>query len=544
MLSVMLAACLVMLFLIFGVQKSRVSERVTGLQITQFDNIVYATWDDTNMDGYEIRIEQLDPSGEVAGPETDPEKSWLEASKDNSHKIRNLKEGVTYRITVRGTIGQDLSMDDYGEITIKPPQEMNISNENFDGFKGDKIAVDASATGDIYCHIADEKIAVENEKGDIKFLEPGRTKILVVAAETQEFAASGKAFDVTVYPEKLRTPSPRIKELTDSSLTLRWKAIDFATAYDLEKLNPATGEYERVKTVDALGEDGKAISTLEIARDAGKYSLQAKATVRDKTVESKTGKAITVSSAAEKATAYGSSHTIETLNSSNLTTLATITGGSGCNIPQSMSLTEDGYVVSYVNRSGSRGVLICYDRNGNYVKSGPNVSMGHANGSTYNPNTDSFYTVRTHKSIRSSLCTVLDGDSYGYKKKFNLPRTTSGIAYDVSNNKYYLSKGNEIYVTDSDFNVEKFIWKNIRYNHAQDVGAYNGVVLVCTWVSGSKSYVDCYRVSDKQYLGSFSVPIGEIESVVVDDGYLVLLVNSMGTSRDHIYRTKERISFN
>lgn len=540
MLSVVLAACLVILILMLTVEKTGVAERVTGLQLTQFDDVVYATWDETNMDGYETRVEEIDAGGELVTPEN----SWLLSSKENSQKIKKLEVGKTYRITVRGTMNEDLSMDDFGEITIKPAQEMTVNNECFDGFKGDKIAVDATATGDVSCEISDQNIAAQDEKGNIKLKKSGHTEMLVVAAETEKYAASAKVYDIAVYPDKLDKPKMRIVDITGSTARLQWDEIDFATAYNLKKLNLATGKYETVKTFGATNKDGELVTTTEIARDAGKYKLEATATVRDKTVASDASGEVNVTSAAESAKAYGSSHNIKTLNSSNLTTVATITGGSGCNIPQSMSLTKDGYVVSYVNRSGSNGVLICYDRNGNYVKSGPNVSIGHANGSTYNPNTNSFYTARTHKSIRSSLCTVLDGSSYAYKKRFNLPRTTSGIAYDVSNNKYYLSKGNEIYVTDSDFNVEKFIWKNIRYNHAQDVGAYNGVVLVCTWVSGSTSYVDCYRVSDKQYLGSYSVPIGEIESVVVDDGYLVLLVNSLGTSRDHIYRTKERISFN
>ena len=40
------------------------------------------------------------------------------------------------------------------------------------------------------------------------------------------------------------------------------------------------------------------------------------------------------------------------------------------------------------------------------------------------------------------------------------------------------------------------------------------------------------------YIGSYSVPLGEIESVCVDDGHLVILINK-GT--DVIYRTKDRV---
>ena len=112
-----------------------------------------------------------------------------------------------------------------------------------------------------------------------------------------------------------------------------------------------------------------------------------------------------------------------------------------------------------------------------------------------------------------------------------------------TNNKYYLSKGNEIYVCDDEFNVEKFIWKRIRYNHAQDIGAYNGVAMVCTWVSGNTSYIDLYRISDGAYLGSYDVSIGEIESCFVDDKHLIILMNNgTGGMGDCILRTVDPIA--
>ena len=96
-------------------------------------------------------------------------------------------------------------------------------------------------------------------------------------------------------------------------------------------------------------------------------------------------------------------------------------------------------------------------------------------------------------------------------------------------------------MTDSDFKVEQFIWKRIRYNHAQDIGGHNGVALVCTWVSGNESYIDLYRTSDGAYLGGYRVPIGEIESCFVDDRHLIILMNNATRYGDCILRTKEPI---
>ena len=125
---------------------------------------------------------------------------------------------------------------------------------------------------------------------------------------------------------------------------------------------------------------------------------------------------------------------------------------------------------------------------------------------------------------------------------FDLPKNTAGIAYDETSNKYYLAKGNEIYVTDSEFNVEHFYWKKIRYHHAQDIAASDGVIVVCTWVKGNESYLDLYRASDGEYIGGYTVNVGEIESALVVDKHLVLLINNFGGAPDQILRTTEPVA--
>jgi len=122
------------------------------------------------------------------------------------------------------------------------------------------------------------------------------------------------------------------------------------------------------------------------------------------------------------------------------------------------------------------------------------------------------------------------------KATLSLFTSPSGIAYDRSNNRYYISGGNHIDVTDTSFNKIKRITRK-RYHKPQDIGAYNGVVLSCIWPGGGTSYVDYYRVSDGGYLGSIEVPFGEIESACVNDGHLVILMSS-----GKIYWVNKRIS--
>ena len=122
-------------------------------------------------------------------------------------------------------------------------------------------------------------------------------------------------------------------------------------------------------------------------------------------------------------------------------------------------------------RRDKSGKLISYSKkDGECVEIKACGNMGHANGTTYNPNTNKFYVAKTHKEYRTASCSTYKGSSKEYAGSFSLPRVTSGIAYDESNDCYYLSKGNELYVCSSNFSVQKFIHKKARYNHAQDIG--------------------------------------------------------------------------
>lgn len=78
-------------------------------------------------------------------------------------------------------------------------------------------------------------------------------------------------------------------------------------------------------------------------------------------------------------------------------------------------------------------------------------------------------------------------------------------------------------------------------NIAQDIGAYNGLILSSVWNGGYSGSVDLYREEDGAYLGTYAVDLGEIESVSVQDGKFVFLVND--GINDAIYITKEAIDF-
>lgn len=336
------------------------------------------------------------------------------------------------------------------------------------------------------------------------------------------------------YIRSLETPELNVDYLSGERVRLKWKNTALAQKYGLYKYNAATGRYTLKKYY------GK--NDVILVREKAVYSVRAFADLGNKKIKSGFAKPVKVKSSGDIAKTYSSAVNLRAFNTSNLVRIATVTGSGASKTPQSMCFTGKHYVLSYVSNSGTAGKLIKYDRSGGIVAYQPASGIGFANGTACNPNKRQIYIVKTHADYKSRDCMVFDMDQLTYKTTVRLPVITSGIAYDESNDYYYLSCGAWIYVTDSDFNIIKEIRKK-RWYHAQDVGAYNGVAFACSWKSSSESYIDMYRVSDGAYIGGYTVPIGEIESLVFDSGYMIILMNTVGSREDRLYRTTERFNF-
>ena len=500
---------------------------VSGLTVKQNGTHLDVSWNAEDCDSYEVFLFQ------------NGERPKAITSKTNSCKIELHQLDEKYKVVVTakteaGGVTGAASKKVYAE---KIEQPIETVKEVFAGFEGNGANLKAEAPEKMEYRSSNNEVVSVNEHGALEYKKPGEAKISIVAEEGEKYKESEKTVEVTVFPDKLQAPTARIAETGETTVTLAWDAVDFAQGYDVVKKNPVDGEYDVIEECD-----GETLQ-VELPRIQSEYAVQASAEVEGELVESALSKDVKVKSPAEDAETYSSFENLRTLDSSTLELVADVNGVGAASVPQSMSYVNGNYVISYASHDGSSGALVTYDQEGNRLGEADATDMGHANGSTYNPNTDTIYTVRTHKAIRSPLCTTFKGETLEEADQFNLPKNASGIAYDETSNKYYLSKGNEIYVTDSDFNVEKFHWKKIRYNHAQDIGASNGVVLVCTWVNGNESYIDMYRASDGAYIGGYDVPIGEIESVLVVDKHLVLLMNNVGGANvDQIVRTIEPIA--
>ncbi|MDD6311593.1 MAG: hypothetical protein PUB09_06730 [Firmicutes bacterium] len=528
-------AIIVMLVLVFlGIQVLGIfaftgsdSDNVRNLKMEQDGFKLNISWDESKYDNYNVMLF----SG-IGRP-------YHFQTSDNECTIGNIKIGEQYRVIVS-------AIDDNGNMvgTVqkklkakKLVQEIGTKYDELEGFAKDKVKLGVKCHGDVTYKSNNEKVVTVNEKGRVRMIGEGKAFITIKTSGTDNYRAAKKVVDVFVYPGQLDAAKLTIMDKTNTTWTLSWTDVKYADGYKLMKYDVAKQRFEEYKNFD------KDKTSVELVRNQAKYQIRATADVNGKAVKGKASNIVEIDSTVKTAKSYSSNHILATLDHSNLETVANISGTGSMSVPQSMCWNGSELIVSYVTTSGSAGAFLSYSKKGNYKRGERASGMGYANGCTYNPNTGKIYVVKTHKGYKTNSCSTYNESDFSSKGSFNLPKVTSGIAYDASNNKYYLSKGNEIYVTDEDFNVKKFIWKKIRYNHAQDIGAYNGAVLVCTWVSGNTSYIDVYRTCDGAYLGSYSVPIGEIESVVSIDGYLYILMNTKGSRNDHIYKTKNRIYF-
>ena len=525
---ILFIACLTAFGVLLFVEGPKIiTKQVSGLTMEQDRFDINISWNEMECEGYDLTI---NCEGKLT----------VLNLEETSYTISNVEPDKLYKVTVSARLESGRSTRDaHAELlATKLEQTIEVNLDTFDGFSLDEFQIEAVGKGDITYSSDDKRIAKVNQFGHVTLRESGRTTINVYASGDGVYGAAMRVIAVNVYPAALDQPViPVAKNTSKTRCRISWEPVDFATSYKILKKNAATKKYEPIMDIN----DGSMY--FDLTRNNGRYAIKAFCELKGRKIKSPRSESVKIRGTVGKAKSYSSGKNIRVLNKSNLEVFREIHGDGNTNVPQSLSMTDDCYVVSYVNMSGTAGKLISYRKSdGECVSVDPVDGMGHANGTTYNPNTNKFYVAKTHKSYHTNSCSTYDGTTKNSTGSFKLPKVTSGIAYDESNNEYYLSKGNELYVCNNKFVVKRFIHKFVRYNHAQDIGAYNGAILVCTWVSGRTSYIDIYRATDGKYLGSYDVSIGEVESCVVDDGYLVILMNIVGTSKDYIYKTKERIS--
>lgn len=238
----------------------------------------------------------------------------------------------------------------------------------------------------------------------------------------------------------------------------------------------------------------------------------------------------------------GKARYVYTFGSKNCTKLFAVTGYSGVTTPQGLAYTGKRYYVLYGNKAGQR--IVTYSSKGKRLRATRFAfAIGHPNGMTWDPETGLCYIFKGHQKR------IYTWDPKTNKfGKSKTPYNASGGAYDSSTGMIYASSKPCMYTYGSDgkFKIDAAFGRcSHSFQHsAQDCGAGGGFLFHA--VSGSDyrntNYLDVYRISDRKYLGSIKVTLGEVESAVVNkDGYVELLINHSGTT-DYVWRTPLNIN--
>lgn len=211
-------------------------------------------------------------------------------------------------------------------------------------------------------------------------------------------------------------------------------------------------------------------------------------------------------------------------------------------VAQGFAVVNNYYVAALRNGDDTNALVKVYNKNtGELVNEFYSTLLDHANGMAFDGNyvyivtngsasvSDSLYGTQAPIYYKFPVSQILSSSPTMTKGAFYNSNTSnyiniSGAAYDKSNGYYYLAKGSYVRVYDK--NNQKVIRsiKKLQADTPQDIGAYNGKILVIRFngsgdstgsdVYNAKNAIDIYRASDGAYLGTYTINSSyELESV-------------------------------
>lgn len=502
--------------------------RINNLRLTQDGTEIDINWDEMKCRNYVVSCSINGRPAEVY------------IGKENMHTLEGVRPGDVCTVSVRAIRKHGLpSLAAKETLQVdKVKQVIAIDKTAFYGFAGNDFKLNASAVGELRYSTSDESVAAVDSAGRVTLGRDGDAEITIRAEGNAFYQDAERTVTVFVYPSVLdKITGVAVENLSATKALIRWNPDEYATAYKVLRKNPATDEFEEVK------ETAYEVNYLEVVRNDFDYAVKGIAEVDSQRIDGKISDTVSVRGTTEESPAYSKLKIIKKMTAADFELVTSPHGGPKARIPQGVSVTKDRYIVTYVNRKSTRGYLLSYKKKDGALKKTVRVDeVGHGNGSTYNPYTNKLYVLAGKSGEFSKKCYTYDPKTLTRTGKISLPVAATGISFDSSTNKFYLALGANMYVCDSNFRLEKTLKKTIRYKNPQDIGSYNSAFMVSTWIKGSKSFVDIYRVSDGAYLGTYDVSLGEIESCAIDDGYLVLMINKIGSIDDKLYKSKKRIA--
>ncbi len=234
----------------------------------------------------------------------------------------------------------------------------------------------------------------------------------------------------------------------------------------------------------------------------------------------------------------GKARVVYTFDTSNCSMMFPIQGYKNAKVPQGMTFTGSEYYVLYGMEAGQ--AIVTYSAQGERLRASKfSFCIGHPNGITWDPLTNLCYIFKGNTTKIYTWNPVT-----GKFGKSRTPYSSSGVGYDSKTKLLYASSrtGIRTYSADGSFTHHKLFSRCSHgfFHYPQDCGAGGGFIF--HGISGANkkttNYLDIYRVADNAYLGSIQISLGEIESAVVgSDGYVRLLINTMGEDTDYIWKT-------
>ena len=191
--------------------------------------------------------------------------------------------------------------------------------------------------------------------------------------------------------------------------------------------------------------------------------------------------------------------------------------------PQSMAILDNDTVVIVHNKGNDNKTahLRKYTQSG-YVSNSDvvNNNLGHCNGATYCSKNGYIYCTGYTGSNNTKKVVAMD-KNFKQVFSFNLPVGISGIAYDKTVDKFYCTRGKNIYVfpssafKKSNRTTSYKKYSSIGDGKTQDCGGYNGIIYSVNY-HDSWADIDLYNHTNGKYQGSIKVTYSETESCCFD----------------------------
>lgn len=227
-LSIAIISCVLLCVAIFAAEITGVTFRATGLEVSQINDEIRASWDEMDCEEYLVAV--FDDEGLV-------EKASVN---DNSYSIKGTESNKEYKVQVaaKDEDGQ-YSNEDTVLYETKTPQTITVTGSEGDVFTSNEFTINAETDGkgDISFKSENKDVARVSRSGEVTIKDGGRAEIVVSAAETENMAAA----ETVVVVNSGETYQGEMPELPNAITSEAFKcAWPYGTAKSVYKYNGGT----------------------------------------------------------------------------------------------------------------------------------------------------------------------------------------------------------------------------------------------------------------------------------------------------------------